>query len=107
LTERLLIVRVGSAAFLSYAQLGHGEDGIEEYREGLELCGSTENRFLITIALGWGAEAFIAAGQSERALRSLDMGLALAAQNGEQFWVAELRRQAKGQCDRESRACGV
>ncbi len=75
------------------AVLGHSDDGIKEYREGLELCGATGNQFLITIALGWGAEAFTAAGQSARALRALDMGLALAAQNGEHFWVAELHRQ--------------
>ncbi len=67
--------------------------GIEDYREGLEVCGATGNQFWSTGALGWGAEAYTAAGQSGRALRALDMGFAVAEQNGERLWVSELHRQ--------------
>jgi predicted ATPase len=67
--------------------------GIKEYREGFDLCAATGSQFLITICLGWGAEAFTAAGKSGSALRALDMGFAVAEQNGERFWVADLHRQ--------------
>jgi class 3 adenylate cyclase/predicted ATPase len=67
--------------------------GIKEYREGFDLCAATGSQFVGTIFLGWGAEAFTAAGKSGSALRALDMGFAVAEQNGERFWVAELHRQ--------------
>jgi predicted ATPase len=75
---------------------GAAEEGIEQLRQGIAICGTTTDEVGRPIFLASLAEAYGKAGQPAGGLRELAEALAVAHKTGELRWEAELYR-LKGQ----------
>lgn len=74
------------------AELGDGEDGIEEMRHGYELWAATGAVVTTPFYLAMRAEALARAERSDEARALLDQALALVERTGERYYEPEIRR---------------
>lgn len=71
---------------------GHADEGIAEIREGVAFFHAIEQKLPLTYWLGYLVEALLAAGQLDEALATAEEALAMAAENVDSFYEAELLR---------------
>jgi predicted ATPase/class 3 adenylate cyclase len=86
-------------------ELGQGEEGIAQIRDGLAAFRATESRLLLPYCLALLAEAYGKMGQAEEGLTVLVEALAEVHRTGERFYEAELHR-LKGELTLQKEARG-
>jgi len=74
------------------AAQGRGEEGIARMRQGLSAMLATGGKLAMTARLAQLAEGYGHVGQAEEGLKVVAEALALADQNGERYWKAEICR---------------